>query len=126
MKPKGIDFIAYTVNDMDRAEAFYRDVLGLTISEPRGEPGTRGNGYMEFECGGVSIGLTKMEPMPNAAMALAVDDIHETIAELKGKGVEIGMEPIETGGCFIAAISDPEGNQVIIHQRKDETFGQGG
>ena len=126
MNPKAVDFIAYTVNDMDKAEAFYRDTLGLEVSAPRGEPGTRGNGYMEFECGGVSIGLTKMPPMPNAAMALAVDDINETIAELKAQGVEVGMEPVETGGCFIAAISDPEGNQIIIHQRKDGTFGQSG
>ena len=126
MKPRGVDFIAYTVKDMDKAEAFYRDVLGLAISEPRGEPGTRGNGYMEFECGGVSIGLTQMEPLPNAAMALAVPDVHEAIAELKSKGVTVGMDPVDTGGCFIAAIADPDGNQIIIHQRKDGTYGQGG
>ncbi len=123
MKAKAVDFIAYTVNDMDKAEAFYRDVLGLTVSGPRGEPGTRGNGYMEFECGGTSIGLTQMEPMPNGAMALAVDDIHEAIEELRGKGVKIGMSPIETGGCFIASIEDPEGNNIILHQRKDGTAG---
>ena len=126
MKAKAIDFVAYTVKDMDKAEAFYRDVLGLTVSQERGEPGTRGNGYMEFECGGMSIGLTQMEPLPNAAMALAVDDVHAAIADLKGQGVTIGMEPIETGDCVIAAIADPDGNQIIIHRRNDGTFGQGG
>ena len=126
MKPKGIDFVAYTVTDMDRAEAFYRDVLGLEISQPRGEPGTRGNGYMEFECGGVSIGLTQMEPMPNAAMALAVEDVATAIADLKAQGVTIGMEPIETGDCVIASIADPDGNQIIIHRRHDGTYGHGG
>ena len=126
MKPKGIDFVAYTVTDMDRAEAFYRDVLGLQVSQPRGEPGTRGNGYMEFECGGVSIGLTQMEPLPNASMALAVDNVYEAISELKAKGVTVGLEPVETGDCVIAAISDPDGNQIVIHRRNDGTFGQGG
>ena len=126
MKPKGVDFVAYTVKDMDRAEAFYRDVLGLTISQPRGEPGTRANGYMEFECGGVSIGLTQMEPLPNASMALAVDNVFEAIEELKAKGVTVGLEPIETGDCVIAAIADPDGNQIVIHRRNDGTFGQGG
>ena len=126
MKPKGVDFIAYTVSDMDRAEAFYRDVLGLQISQPRGEPGTRGNGYMELECGGVSIGLTQMEPLPNASMALAVDDVYEAISELKAKGATVGLEPVETGDCVIAAIADPDGNQIIIHRRNDGTFGQGG
>ena len=126
MKARAVDFISYTVTDMDKAEAFYRDVLGLEVSAPRGEPGTRGNGYMEFECGGVSIGLTQMEPMPNGAMALAVDDVHAAIEELKALGVEVGMGPIETGDCVIAAISDPDGNQIIIHRRNDGTYGQGG
>jgi predicted enzyme related to lactoylglutathione lyase len=123
MKPKGVDFVAYTVNDMDRAEAFYRDTLGLNVLTPRGEPGTRGNGFMEFEAGGTAIGLTEMAPLPNAAVALAVDDVHAAIEELRGKGVEIGLEPVETGDCFIATISDLDGNQIIIHQRKDGTFG---
>jgi predicted enzyme related to lactoylglutathione lyase len=123
MKPKAVDFVAYTVNDMDRAEAFYRDTLGLNILTPRGEPGTRSNGFMEFEAGGTAIGLTAMAPLPNAAVALAVDDCHATIEELRAKGVTIGMDPVETSDCFLAAISDPEGNQIIIHQRKDGTAG---
>ena len=123
MKVKAVDFVAYTVSDMNRAEAFYRDVLGLNVLTPRGEPGTRGNGFMELEAGGTAIGLTQMEPLPNAAMALAVDDVKEAIEELRGQGVTVGMEPVETGDCFIAAISDPDGNQIIIHQRKDGTAG---
>jgi predicted enzyme related to lactoylglutathione lyase len=126
MKAKAVDFIAYTVKDMDRAEAFYGDVLGLEITQPRGEPGTRGNGYMEFECGGVTIGLTQMEPLPNASMALAVDDVYDAIKELREKGVTIGLEPVETGDCVIAAIADPDGNQIVIHRRNDGTHGQGG
>ena len=123
MKAKAVDFISYTVMDMDKAEVFYRDVLGLSVSMPRGEPGTRGNGYMELEVGGVSIGLTQMPPHPNAVMALAVDDIDEALADLRDKGVEIGMEPIETPVCFIAAVADPDGNKIILHQRKDGTAG---
>jgi predicted enzyme related to lactoylglutathione lyase len=123
MKPKAVDFVSYTVNDMDRAEAFYRDTLGLSVLTPRGAPGTRANGFMEFEAGGTAISLTAMPPLPNAAMALAVDDVYAAVEELRGKGVEIGMEPVETPDCFLAAIADPEGNQIIIHRRKDGTAG---
>ncbi len=123
MQVEQVDFVAIPTRDIAKATAFYRDVLGLALSQERGEPGTRGNGYMEFECGGVSIGLTQMEPLPNAAMALAVDDVYAAVEELRGKGVTIGMEPVETGDCFIAAIEDPEGNQIVIHQRKDGTAG---
>ena len=123
MKAKAVDFIAYTVTDMDKAEAFYRDILGLDVSVQRGEPGTRGNGYMEFEVAGTSIGLTQMPPLPNGAMALAVDDINQALEELRGKGVEIGMEPVETPVCFLASVADPDGNKIILHQRKDGTHG---
>ena len=123
MKPKAVDFVAYTVNDMDRAEVFYRDTLGLDVLTPRGEAGTRANGFMEFEAGGTAIGLTAMAPLPNAAMALAVDDVYAAVEELRGKGVTIDMEPIETPDCFMAAIADPDGNQILIHQRKDGTAG---
>ena len=111
---------------MDKAEAFYRDALGLTVTTPRGEAGTRSNGWMELEVGGTSIGLVAMEPHPNAVMALAVDDVNAALEELRGKGVEIGMEPIETPVCFMAAISDPDGNRILLHQRKDGTAGSEG
>ena len=126
MKARAVDFISYTVKDMDKAEAFYRDVLGLEVTTERGEPGTRGNGCMELECGGVSIGLTAMDPHPNGVVGLAVDDLNEAVEELKGRGIEIAMEPIETPVCFMAAIEDPDGNKILLHQRKDGTQGQGG
>jgi predicted enzyme related to lactoylglutathione lyase len=123
MKPKAVDFVSYTVNDMDRAEAFYRDVLGLDVTTPRGKPDTRANGFMELEAGGTVIGLTAMPPHPNAIVALAVDDVGAAVEELRGKGVPIAMEPIETPDCYMAAVADPDGNQILIHQRKDGTAG---
>jgi predicted enzyme related to lactoylglutathione lyase len=124
MKPKAVDFVSYIATDMDRSEAFYRDVLGLEVTTPRGEPGTRSNGYMEFEAGGTAITLTALPQLhPNAVVALAVDDVGEAVEELRGKGVPIEMEPLETPDCFMAVVADPDGNMILIHQRKDGTFG---
>ena len=127
MKPKAVDFISYAVSDMDRTEAFYRDVLGLDVLVPRGEPGTRASGFMELSAGGVGgtvISLTALPSLhPNGIVALAVDDVHSSVEELRGKGVQIGMEPIETPDCFMAAVSDPDGNKILLHQRKDGTAG---
>ncbi len=33
------------------------------------------------------------------------------------------MEPLETPDCFMAAVADPDGNKILIHQRKDGTAG---
>ena len=124
MKPRAVDFVSYSVTDMDRSEAFYRDVLGLGVEVPRGKPGTRASGYMEFEAGGTAIGLVAMpQPHPNAVVALAVEDVGAAVEELRGKGVQISMEPLETPVCFMAVVADPDGNQILLHKRKDGSFG---
>lgn len=124
MKPKAVDFVSYSVSDMDRAEAFYRDVLGLDVAIPRGEPGTRSSGFMELEAGGTTISLTALPQLhPNGIVALAVEEVKPAVEELRGQGVQILMEPIETPDCFMAVVADPDGNQILVHQRKDGTSG---
>ncbi len=126
MKPRAVDFISYVATDLDRSEAFYRDVLGLNVLSPRGEPGTRGNGFMEFEAGGTAISLVAMPEVPlhpNGLVALAVDDVSAAVEELRGKGVSIAMEPIEVPSCFMAVVADPDDNKILLHQRKDGTAG---
>jgi predicted enzyme related to lactoylglutathione lyase len=124
MKAKAVDFVSYSVTDMDRAEAFWRELLGLDVEVARGKPGTRANGYMELDAGGVAIGLVAMpQTHPNGIVALAVDHVGEAVEELRGKGVKIAMETIESPVCWMAVVADPDGNQVLLHQRKDGTFG---
>ena len=124
MKPKAVDFVSYLVSDMARSESFYRDVLGLDVTTPPAAPGDGPAQFMELDAGGTAISLTALPQLhPNAVVALAVDDVHAAIEELRGKGVTIAMEPLETGDCFMAAITDPDGNQILIHHRKDGTFG---
>jgi predicted enzyme related to lactoylglutathione lyase len=124
VKPRAVDFVSYLVSDMARSEAFYRDVLGLEVSTPPSGPGEGGGTFMEFDAGGTAISLTALPHLhPNAVVALAVDDVRAAIEELRGKGVTIAMEPLETGDCFMAVVTDPDDNQILIHQRKDGTFG---
>jgi predicted enzyme related to lactoylglutathione lyase len=124
MKVKAVDFVSFSVTDMDKSEAFYRDVLGLDVEVPRGERGTRASGYMELDAGGVAIGLVAMpQPHPNAVVAFAVDSVTDAVEELRGKGVPIAMETIETPVCWMAVVEDPDGNKILLHQRKDGTFG---
>lgn len=124
MKPGAVDFISYCVTDMDRSETFYRDVLGLDVEVARGEPGTRASGYMELDAGGTAIALTVLPQLhPNAIVALSVEDVGAAIEELRGLGVEISMDPIETPVCFMAVVADPDGNKIVIHQRKDGSYG---
>ncbi len=121
MKPKAVDFVSYNVTDMARSEPFYREVLGMEVSGPWGGPG---DPFAEFEVGGTTVSLTQLEQLPMQAMvALAVDDAAAMIEELRGKNVPVLMEIMETGACFMGIIADPDGNQILIHQRKDGTAG---
>lgn len=125
MKVRALDFVSYVVTDMDRAEAFWRDTLGLEVEVARGAPGTRGNGYMELDAGGVAIGLVALPDhlYPNGVVALAVEHVGQAVEELRGKGVSIVMDTIESPVCWMAVVADPDGNQVLLHQRKDGTAG---
>jgi predicted enzyme related to lactoylglutathione lyase len=109
---------------MDKAEVFWRGLLGLDVEVPRGDPGTRSNGYMELDAGGVAIGLVALpQTQPNGIVALAVDDVGEAVEELRRNGVTIAMETIESPVCWMAVVADPDGNQVLLHRRKNGTAG---
>ena len=124
MKVRGVDFVFYNVTDMDKAVAFYRDTLGLKVI------GEVGKMWTEFETGttALSIGVYGAKPIKkgekgNVSVALSVDDVEKTLVELKAKGVTVNMEPQSFDPCFMASISDPDGNEIVLHHRKDGTVG---
>ena len=45
------------------------------------------------------------------------------IEEMKAKGAEVVFGPFESPVCWVAAVLDPDGNSLWIHQRKDGTTG---
>lgn len=58
---------------------------------------------IEIIMGGSSIPL-------NDHITFIVDDLGATVSELKGKGIEFGLEPMEAeGGIKIAFFKDPNG-----------------
>ena len=113
MKPRAVDFVNYIVTDMARSEPFYREVLGMEVGVPWGRPGSSRVPFAEFEVGGTTISLTQLPQLPmGATVALAVEDVKASVEELRAKDVDIVMEPLETGVCFMAVIADPDGNQT--------------
>lgn len=53
--------------------------------------------------------------------ALAVDDAEAAVEELKQAGIQVYWPLEETPVCYLTIIENPDGNRVIIHQRKDKT-----
>ena len=56
-------------------------------------------------------------PQKNAHLALHVDDIDASRAELEAKGVEFVGETLDTGVCRMAFFNDPDGNDLMLHHR---------
>jgi len=114
----GIDAHHYLAKDLDRARAFYRDLIGLRASpDATWEHGT------EFELGDGSIfGIFKMPDdswYPCGGVIFAVTDIDAAAQRLRDAGVHFFTNGIlETPVCRIAWCQDPEGNNFAIHQKK--------
>jgi catechol 2,3-dioxygenase-like lactoylglutathione lyase family enzyme len=109
-----VDFISIPTRDTARAIAWYRDVLGLSVSEV-----TEG----ELEAPNVTLSFwePEREQLPfvanEAGFALRVPDVAEARAELEAKGVEFIAETWDSGVCHFAAFRDPDGNALILHRR---------
>jgi len=106
------------VSDLDRAVAFYRDVLGLkeivVSSEYR---------WAEFETGipGCTIGMG-VDPGGvgpcQSSIRFGVTDLDAARQALQERGVRFEQEEFEVGGQVrIALFQDPDGNPMLLEQR---------
>jgi catechol 2,3-dioxygenase-like lactoylglutathione lyase family enzyme len=124
---KAIDHIGILTQDLQHSVEFYTNVLGFSISTKiemeevglsaifiekngskielmgyRGAIPKRSEG-IEITMGGSSISL-------NDHITFTVDDLGATVSELKGKGIEFGLETTELeGGMKLASFKDPNG-----------------
>ena len=126
VKPRGIDFFVYSVSDIDKSANFYEHALGLSLIS------WEGPGWVEFAVGDTPTVLAlRLDPegrkvaarVQSGAIAIAVDDVKQAVDELRQEGVAIALEPGEQPSCHAAGISDPDGNLILLHRRKDGTVG---
>lgn len=110
----GVDLTAYLVRDPERAIAFYRDVLGMTPTaiddQGRGAEFTLGDGS--------TFGVWKPDDgETGGAIMFAVGDAEAAVEHYRARGLGLS-DVMESPACFMAFAQDPEGNAIIIHQRK--------
>ncbi|MEQ8272669.1 MAG: SRPBCC domain-containing protein [Deltaproteobacteria bacterium] len=114
-----VAFTMYPVTDVDRACAFYEGALGLT----RGQAGGQGeHRWIEYDLpGGGCLAITNATPnKPSASaggtIAFEVDDLEQTIAELKAKDVPFMTDVINGPNCHMVVCADPDGNGILLHR----------
>lgn len=110
------------VSNADKARAFYRDTLGLTmLSEDRFA--------LVFDVGGILLRVTpvnEIRPQPFTVLGWQVQDATATARALAGAGVKIERYPhveqdadgiwTAPGGAKIAWFRDPDENILSIAQ----------
>ncbi len=110
--PAPADLVYFFVSDIDRAIAFYRDVLGLELQYRTGDE------WAEFRAGPIRLGLhTGGDGRPGGTLAFTVADLDIARAGLVSKGVEIGHEGGgENREPRFVEFADPDGNVLALFE----------
>ena len=113
-----VDYIRVPVTDMNEANHFYGELLGLERN-----PNSPDDDWVEYEAGNVTLAV--MTPhthdydftaLPPTTIALRVADVAAAKAQLEAAGLEVG-EMWDSGACRGAGVSDPAGNRILLHRR---------
>ena len=125
MKLDGIHHIALNVKDLDRAERFYTEVLGFTVTHRF----TKGLNHLMLDTGNSAIALFEA---PELEVKDAMDLLSETgylhlafkvhrdqfptvVDELKKYNVVIDQGPVKRGDGESIYFNDPDHNHLEIH-----------
>jgi predicted enzyme related to lactoylglutathione lyase len=121
MSIKRMDLAWISVSDIAKAKKFFVETLGMKLSSEAPE-----YGWMELQGhdGGTLLGVGApheekplVGPGYNAVMCMSVDNLEETMATLKAKGVEFIGEVIEVPGHVkMVFFADPDNNKFQLTQ----------
>ena len=135
----------FTVSDIERSLAFYRDVLGLTLVKRQTGTAPYLAAVTGFE--GVRLEIALLQPADGGSMlellqyashpapptdratnrpgnghlCFKIDDLHAACAELRRRGVTLVSEPTEItagthAGGWAVYLRDPDGFTVELYQ----------
>lgn len=113
-----VDYVRVPVTDMDEANHFYGELLGLERN-----PNSPDEDWVEYEVGNVTLAVMtprthdyEFTSLPPATIALRVADVAAAKAKLESAGVQVG-EMWDSGACNGAGVTDPAGNRILLHRR---------
>lgn len=126
MKPQSIAFVIYGVTDIKKGRDFYENVLGL-VPENTWIDEEKGMGMIEYGFGPDNIftlaignGVEQFAPgKGGATVAIEVENFDEAIKKLKDANITFTLEAHESPVCWMASFLDPDGNQLMVHKRKN-------
>ena len=113
--------VVICTRDRERATAFYRDTLGLTLAQ-------EDNFAAVFNSGGITLRVSTVAdftPHEHTILGFSVPDVTGTVRALREKGVtfniykgfkqdELGILTVPGGSVRVAWFKDPDGNVLSV------------
>ena len=112
---KGVAVVWMPVQDIERAKGFYRDTLGLRITNEDRD-------WAEVDANGLTLGLNGRESSGAKGEGGPVvtfqpeGSLEETLDDLKNQGVEVPAGISEHPWGRVATFKDSEGNDIQIYE----------
>ena len=116
--------VSLSVDDVDKAEAFYGGALGLRKLYRFGE-------LLFFDCAGVRLFIERGNAKPfvpaSSVLYFRTPDISLAVRELKGRGVAFTdaphlVAPLEDHDLWMAFFKDPAGNALALMQEAPKGY----
>ena len=93
----------------EQVRAFFADVLGMPSVDA-------GGGWPIFALPPAELAVHPSDGTGHHELYLMCDDIEATLAELRGKGVEVVREVSDQRWGLLAAIRLPDGSELPIYE----------
>jgi catechol 2,3-dioxygenase-like lactoylglutathione lyase family enzyme len=93
----------------EQVRAFFSDVLGLSSVDA-------GGGWPIFALPPAELAVHPADGDGRHELYLMCDDIHATLAELRGKGVEVARDVSDQGWGRLASVRLPDGGELAIYE----------
>lgn len=92
-----------------KVRAFFADVLGMSSVDA-------GGGWLIFALPPAELAVHPADGTDRHELYLMCDNIEDTLAELRAKGVEVARDVSDQGWGLLAALRLPDGGELPIYQ----------
>ena len=95
--------------EAEKVRAFFAEVLGMPSVDA-------GGGWLIFALPPAELAVHPTEGESHHELYLMCDNIQATLAELRGKEVEVARDVSDQGWGLLAAIRLPDGSEIPIYE----------
>jgi predicted enzyme related to lactoylglutathione lyase len=115
-KATGIDAVFFSVTDVKKAIAFYRELLEIASVTFEGDHGAE---FVLPDGSAFGVGAySSGEHAPSGCVLFSVGDVEASAGRIEELGGKLSGETRDFPSCRAQWCLDPDGNSFVLHERK--------